>query len=485
MKINLYLLRLNYRNSTNMKKIFIYIFLCLLLAQCSKEEIVVEPEIAKQAESVMTGDFSVEISSTDKDIYLKWYPVKNAKSYEIIVNDTMTVYDKIDKNEYLDYYDYRLKNLKPNTDYKVTVRAISEDLNVKLVSGKTRTMKSFIDQVINIELDKYDYRLGEFMFFGKTKDGGYMAIGYYEILGDYYKVALKMNSAYNIEWTCSIPEPDSKEQPNLNMFEISNGDYILTTEKTVIRISKNGTLLWKKSINDQELEFSTTSVLLPDENIILGGYAWKELDNEGHGSDCFYLVKVSPDGNIIWKKYVDIPNKLGVAKSLVDIIYNETTRTLLCCGWSTDNDCSLIQLDAEGNLLNKLKYEYPKDQVNTFIKILPSSDGNYYLIGNAYVVKIDNKGSVIWEQKGRDNGEWLYASAILCNMINDNSLLVVSYVDLSYEAKVVDVNGNIIKKVPFNFPRGMYTGQDPIGRYVYVTRSGSIIFINSDGYISQ
>lgn len=57
MKINLYLLRLNYRNSTNMKKIFIYIFLCLLLAQCSKEEIVVEPEIAKQAESVMTGDF--------------------------------------------------------------------------------------------------------------------------------------------------------------------------------------------------------------------------------------------------------------------------------------------------------------------------------------------------------------------------------------------------------------------------------------------
>ena len=140
------------------------------------------------------------------------------------------------------------------------------------------------------------------------------------------------------------------------MFEISNGDYILTTEKTVIRISKNGTLLWKKSINDQELEFSTTSVLLPDENIILGGYAWKELDNEGHGSDCFYLVKVSPDGNIIWKKYVDIPNKLGVAKSLVDIIYNETTRTLLCCGWSTDNDCSLIQLDAEGNLLNKLKY---------------------------------------------------------------------------------------------------------------------------------
>ena len=131
-----------------MKKIFIYIFLCLLLAQCSKEEIVVEPEIAKQAESVMTDDFSVEISSTDKDIYLKWYPVKNAKSYEIIVNDTMTVYDKIDKNEYLDYYDYRLKNLKPNTDYKVTVRAISEDLNVKLVSGKTRTMMNRMEFVL-------------------------------------------------------------------------------------------------------------------------------------------------------------------------------------------------------------------------------------------------------------------------------------------------------------------------------------------------
>ncbi|MBP1631684.1 MAG: hypothetical protein H6Q15_2577, partial [Bacteroidetes bacterium] len=76
-----------------MKKITIYIFLCLLLAQCTKEEIVVEPRIEKPAESVMTGDFSVDISSTDKDIYLKWNPVKNAKTYEIIVNDTIMVYD--------------------------------------------------------------------------------------------------------------------------------------------------------------------------------------------------------------------------------------------------------------------------------------------------------------------------------------------------------------------------------------------------------
>ena len=67
-------------NSTNKIFIILYLYICcLILSSCEKEnifDIAKEPELTDSIESVIIGDFSVEVESiTDHDLYLKWYPV--------------------------------------------------------------------------------------------------------------------------------------------------------------------------------------------------------------------------------------------------------------------------------------------------------------------------------------------------------------------------------------------------------------------------
>jgi len=136
-----------------------------------------------------------------------------------------------------------------------------------------------------------------------------------------------------------------------------------------------------------------------------GGYIVCGYSSSFSTSNDVYLVKLNKTGDVQWQK--------TFGGSRTDIgwgVHELKDKTYLFFGAigidSTNDDIFLACLDANGNKIWEKTYGNEKYERCT--QMLPTSDGNFLLIGqrnvgpgkniDSYILKIDDKGNMLWEK---------------------------------------------------------------------------------------
>ena len=280
-----------------------FIFLVFFLFySCEKETILVpaeEPDLTNPNE-VQPGEFTITVENiTNRDLYLKWGPVKNADSYDIIVNNTTTIYD-IKKETYLPYYYYYLTNLTPNTEYELTVRARSKDMKASFAHTSVKTMKNFVEDVIWIDFDKYEYEHTSCYYSTNTADGGIIMVFRVFHFGEEQTLLVKVNREYQIEWI----KLAKSGHPSENICIISCKDGYLFMHNTpasawnlwnsvITKIDKNGEISWNTEISTNNQDSFRSVTELSDGSFFVIGMS--------NNRTC--MVKLSFSGNLIFKTH--------------------------------------------------------------------------------------------------------------------------------------------------------------------------------------
>lgn len=126
-----------------------------------------------------------------------------------------------------------------------------------------------------------------------------------------------------------------------------------------------------------------------------------------NGSYDIYLVKTDGKGNVQWQKNYG-GNKMDIGWTVLEL---KDKGYLLHGSTSSRKDTArqdiyLSRLDALGNTIWEKTYGNEKYERTTCL--LPTTDGNYLLIGqrtlvdnvniDSYIIKIDTAGNIIWEK---------------------------------------------------------------------------------------
>ena len=260
-----------------------------------------------------------------------------------------------------------------------------------------------------------------------TSDGGTIVGGrsYSDVSGekndynhgidDYW--VIKMNKAGKIEWQRTLGGTDVDELIALQ--QTSDGGYILagnsqsniSGEKTenskgvfdcwVIKLNKNGNILWQKTLGGDQYEFCNSIQQTKDGGYIVGcmsnsNISGDKSENSKGGYD-FWLIKLDVNGNKIWDKTLG-----GSSDEFVNQAIQTADGGYIAVGLSNStisgdksennrgaNDYWAIKLDAKGNKQwDKTIGGNADDYVNS---VAQTADGAYALFGASISNKSGDK----------------------------------------------------------------------------------------------
>jgi len=212
------------------------------------------------------------------------------------------------------------------------------------------------------------------------------------------------------------------------------------TNFLVAKTDKYGLLEWSKDYGDDETEEAKTIVQADNGNYVVFG----RTDSYGNGGFDYYLIEINPAGELVWDKTYG-GNKDEQASSMVKTpdggyLLVGNTRSF---GDALSTDVYIIKVSADGSIVWEKTYGGSGGESPS--KVIRTNDGNYVIVGNtasfgagsfdAYFLKIDGSGNVIWEKtfggaledEGSDVAEF-----------DDGSLAVVGFT-VSYGAGAKDI----------------------------------------------
>ncbi|MCI0450186.1 MAG: hypothetical protein L0Y79_10470 [Chlorobi bacterium] len=168
------------------------------------------------------------------------------------------------------------------------------------------------------------------------------------------------------------------------------------SEGFVLKLNDYGDTLLKRLINDIGVR---AVVPTSDGGCVLTGNA-----------DSAFTIKLSSSGNIVWQKFY-----AGQDIVCNDIIYT-IDKYYLISGYDRNvpyDEGYVLKIDSIGNLIWQRNYSTNGDKY--FGSILEAIEGNGYVISGsvneqsvwqAYLLKIDTSGNVVWEKRFRLNSEY-------------------------------------------------------------------------------
>lgn len=154
----------------------------------------------------------------------------------------------------------------------------------------------------------------------------------------------------------------------------------------VIKINSTGTLVWEKSFGGSEIDEAFGISKTSDNNyIIVGDSRSNNLDvSENHGASDVWVIKISPSGNLLWKKTYG-----GTGFDAGRSISNTSDNGFLISGSSRSMDGDLTTNQGQNDV---------------------------------WVLKIDPNGSLLWQKSlGGSNIDFAYDAIEL----KDNSFIVI------------------------------------------------------------
>lgn len=170
----------------------------------------------------------------------------------------------------------------------------------------------------------------------------------------------------------------------------------------MFRLNYRGEVLWEKSLGGLTRERGVAIQQTADGNILVLGQTCKT----GKGRADFWLIKYTPDGQMIWEKTyggdkADIPTAMLLLPS-GDIVLAGTTESGQCHGGT---DICLLFLDHEGNL-RKTK-TFGRGENDSPQSLLLTEDGKLFLTGfssmsltmsDFLAMELSADGDILWHE---------------------------------------------------------------------------------------
>lgn len=173
-------------------------------------------------------------------------------------------------------------------------------------------------------------------------------------------------------------------------------------------------ILWQKALGGTDVDYALGITETTDGNYVVTGIAASNNGDfiENNGQDDIWLVKLTPDGDIVWKVVLG-----GSQKDWVEYIDNTADGGVVISGSTYSNDGDIpasapdkkilaAKFDSDGNLVWIKVFEGLTGQ-----SIVETSDGGYLLAGERYspfngtpvsydalLIKLDINGNTEWLQ---------------------------------------------------------------------------------------
>jgi hypothetical protein len=428
----------------------------------------------------------IVVDSTDRQITIRWTstsdPDQDTFSYELALDDSVYAYGITNDRQ------FTFNNLQPKKEYTVQVIAVDNFRNSAISSRKIHTMKSFIEAIYTIKTGDDYLHLDKVLM---TSDGGILLAAdrtkniHFDMS---HSFLMKLNANYEIMWIKDFDE----YYGFIGITELSSHDFIVLTDKKLMKFSGGGSLQWTYLPSDSTMQFSAHSVAEDmNGNILAGGYHVHYAPGE-MPVDEGIISKVTSSGNKIWERSLNTfhPSVPYDILALADghfMVYC----TAVINGLSSS---SLMELSATGVPMKQ--YVYPNSMKGGDLpsNIYQTDDGNFLLGGTADVrmgyysniprlMKVTRSGAVLSDiTYDLDFVGLLMPFFIDLEIRPDGSYLMLTYDEVPC-LSVISANGTLQMAIPFeDYPYSIGIHEDAQGHYVIFANTGHIIVCNPDGY---
>ncbi|GAT64121.1 fibronectin type III domain-containing protein [Paludibacter jiangxiensis] len=458
----------------NAIKYLIVLILTFVFISCNEYLPAVEPVVPTSQNVTTVGDFAVKVFSvSDMGVYLTWTASSHANHYDILVNDTMAIHGITDNY-------YSVYGLKPNTDQKITIRAVSADLSVKSTLVTFKTKPVFFENQSKIYLNKYAFQLTYYTSCRKTADGGYVLVATGTKNANNSEAVIKTDSSFKVLWVTEIAfggfDLGTGYGASVNILNCSDGGFLIANRKKIAKVSSSGVLLWRDTPASSEVN---DVVELSDGSYLGVGTISKSF---GGTNMPFLFVKYASNGTKLWEKYSGVSSR-NIAYRIV----SKGGGHYWVSGniESSDPRMNLMEIDESAVVLSEKVFStstYP-------FSLLATGDGNFYAVGTIYSgssytrsMKLSSDGTILWDLQGGTAGG---GNPQACSVLTNHNLLMAASTYSTYLIRELNPDGTLIANIPlYSFSNCVYIDKDSRGRYMYVTANGDIYWINPDGYRS-
>ncbi len=221
----------------------------------------------------------------------------------------------------------------------------------------------------------------------------------------------------------------------------SNSENQSSRDMIAIRIDSMGKELWKKTYGTEREEYCWNMTITQDGNYLLVGET--SLEGEyGEGNKDFYAVKIDLQGKKIWSQTYGgerTERCFGVDLTNDGFILIGSTNSY----GAGDQDVYLVKIDTQGKELWSKTFGSEKFDMGHDVK--RTIDGGYVIIGytqtqsqgknDAWILKTDSKGNKVWETLIGEKEDDRTVRGI---QTNDGNYIVTGYTE-SYGASIWDL----------------------------------------------
>lgn len=304
-----------------------------------------------------------------------------------------------------------------------------------------------------------------------TQDENYM-------IGVYGNRLLKINPLGDSLWLKNI-----QHQSIFSITEQNDGTILVTgsvVDSTfysvgLMKFSASGDSLWSGKYGNRS-GIAAKIRLATSENIFISGYS-DAVASDSTGINA-RLIKIDSSGNLLAERLYDFNRQNDVFLNM-HILADES---VMCVGFS-NNSGLLAYLDANSDTIYTRLYP----NFSRIDDIMPTSDGNYVLIGTSntspfsqgLITKITPNGVILWEKWYAKNNI-NYAFKTITSIFTDLFLVGGNETDNSNPTSngatfmVLDVNGDSLWSEKYNFMAG--TSIDEMRSALATPNQGFIFF---------
>jgi hypothetical protein len=275
----------------------------------------------------------------------------------------------------------------------------------------------------------------------RTSDGGFIITGYTNSFENesYVLYLIKTDAKGDTQWTRTFT--DKGDDVGYSVKQTPDGGYIVVGETgkypkmdiLLLKTDPKGELLWKKRFGGPDDDSGYSVCVTNDGGIILVGK--KYYDETEHN---VYAVRTDKDGNIVWKtcyggEEIDEGRAVKQTSDSGFIIVGKTQ------SFSETSDVIVIRTDSCGDTLWMRAFGGENLEIGT--DVIETEEGDFVVTGyscspetwvaDAYVIKIDSQGKLVWEKTiGSEGDERTYAIV----ETEDKGFLIAGYTQFEHDA---------------------------------------------------
>jgi hypothetical protein len=286
-----------------------------------------------------------------------------------------------------------------------------------------------------------------------TRDGNFL------ILGNTTEACLlKINQNGDTLWTktynhCVFNAIHASDDGNFLLVGVKNSEFDSPVSDLVVKIKPDGTIIWSKYYSrNHKAEFKSIKPS-GDGNFLLAGWTNSNIDSSGFSG---WLVKITPNGDSIWSKtfHRSTNSNFYSIQSTNDGNFLLAGSTLHSPN-GIEHDGWLVKIRSNGDTIWTRNYN--QESNDNFFAIQPASDNNYILIGDRWsgdtvsglLVKIKPNGDSIWT---RTVGKAITTDFRAIKQTCDGNFLVTGFGSISILCIIADQFANKNQLFTYKIP---------------------------------